>query len=258
MSAPRRPVLLVILDGFGVNPSKVNNAIAEADTPNLDAYFSRYSHSVIQASGPAVGLPEGQMGNSEVGHLTLGSGCILRQDLVKIDEAIYNGGFQKNPALLAACANARDSGSPLHLMGLFSDGGVHSHNRHLLALIKLCRREGVTPLLHLITDGRDTPPHSAMDFLAPVEAALQHARGAIGSVMGRYFAMDRDHRWDRTERAWRMVMLGKGRRGQDVRGAIRAAYSAGESDEFIQPTILPDWRPPGPDEPLVFFNFRKD
>jgi len=251
-------VLLIILDGFGINPSKTDNAIALARTPNLDRYFARYSHTAIQASGPAVGLPDGQMGNSEVGHLTLGSGCIVRQDLVVINDAIADRSFFGNPALLAACRLARQQQRPLHLLGLVSDGGVHSHVEHLLALIELAQREGVRPLLHLITDGRDTAPHSALDFLPWVRHALARAGGAIASVCGRYYAMDRDKRWERTERAWRLLMHGQGRKAAGAQEAIEAAYAAGESDEFIQPTVLPDWEPLYGDQPLVFFNFRKD
>ena len=163
--APRRPVILVILDGFGANPSKRNNGVALADTPHLDAYFSRYPHALIQASGHAVGLPDGQMGNSEVGHLTLGSGSIVRQDLVRIDDAIADGSFFENPALVGAVRRAKELGRPVQLLGLVSDGGVHSQIGHLLALIELSRRWGVRPLLHMITDGRDTPPRSALGYL---------------------------------------------------------------------------------------------
>lgn len=253
-----KKVLLVILDGFGVNPSKANNAVAIADTPNLDRYFAHYPHTVIQASGHAVGLPDGQMGNSEVGHLTLGSGSIIRQDLVEIDDAIADGSFFGNPVLNAACAAARERGGPLHLAGLVSDGGVHSHLSHLLALIELCRRNQVRPLVHVFTDGRDTPPYSVLDYLPALEHALDAAGGAVATVCGRYYAMDRDRRWDRTERAWRMLVLGKGRQAADAREAVERAYSAGESDEFIQPTVLPAWEAVAGDTPLLFFNFRKD
>ena len=162
---PRRPVLLVILDGFGVNPSKRNNAVCEAETPRLDAYFSRYPHTTLNASGHAVGLPDGQMGNSEVGHLVLGAGDIIRQDIVRINDAITRGEFFTNPALLDAADLAKRQGCPVHLIGLVSDGGVHSHLDHLSALIRLCRARGARPLLHMITDGRDTPPQSALSYL---------------------------------------------------------------------------------------------
>mgnify|MGYP000131463083 CR=1 FL=1 len=162
---PRRPVILLILDGFGVNPSKRNNAVAEARTPNLDAYFARYPHTLLRASGAAVGLPDGQMGNSEVGHLTLGAGDVIRQDIVRINETIASGDFFANSALCEAADYAAGTGRPLHLIGLVSDGGVHSHLEHLYALLRLCRQRGARPLLHMITDGRDTPPHSALDYL---------------------------------------------------------------------------------------------
>lgn len=255
---PRRPVVLIILDGFGVNPSRVNNAVAAADTPKFDAYFSRHSHTLLQASGRAVGLPDGQMGNSEVGHLTLGSGGVVRQDLVHIDDCISDGSFYENTALKraadAACANNR----PLHLIGLVSDGGVHSHLRHLLALLELCRRRGAKPLLHLITDGRDTPPRSILNLLPTVEAALETSDGAIATISGRYFAMDRDNRWDRTEAAWRAMVRKDGNRAPSPREAIIAAYEADENDEFIKPTVLPTAEPIVAGDRAVFFNFRKD
>jgi 2,3-bisphosphoglycerate-independent phosphoglycerate mutase len=250
--------LLIVLDGFGINPAKANNAIALADTPRLDGYYNRYPHTAIQASGPAVGLPEGQMGNSEVGHLTLGAGGIVRQDLVKIDDAISDRRFFHNAALMASCRQAKARGRPWQLFGLCSDGGVHSHLRHLFALLELARAEGVRPLLHLATDGRDTPPHSALDYLAVLEPALRACGGAVATVAGRYYAMDRDRRWERTERAWRLLVHGKGRKAGSAREAIEIAYASGESDEFVQPTVLPDWQPLAAGDPLLVFNFRKD
>jgi 2,3-bisphosphoglycerate-independent phosphoglycerate mutase len=255
---PRKPVLLVILDGFGVNPSKVNNAVAEANTPNLDAYFSRYPHTLLAASGEAVGLPDGQMGNSEVGHLTLGAGAVIHQDLVRINTAIDSGEFFSNPALITAARQAASRNRPLHLIGLVSDGGVHSHTNHLLALLKLCRQQGVKPLLHMITDGRDTAPQSALNFLREVEGRLHEAGGAIASIMGRYFAMDRDKRWERTELAWRALALGKGQLGMSAETAIRSAYAAGDSDEFIRPILLPTEETIQQEDNVVSFNFRKD
>lgn len=255
---PRRPVILLILDGFGVNPSKRNNAVAEARTPNLDAYFARYPHTLLQASGAAVGLPDGQMGNSEVGHLTLGAGAIIRQDIARINEAIVSGEFFANRALCEAADYAADTRRPLHLIGLVSDGGVHSHLEHLYALLQLCRQRGARPLLHMITDGRDTPPRSALDYLPEVERRVHAAGGAIASVMGRYFAMDRDKRWERTELAWRALVLGKGQHAQCAETAIRSAYTAGDGDEFIRPILLPPAAKLEQDDPVVFFNFRKD
>ncbi len=258
LNVPRRPVILIILDGFGANPSKANNAIAIAETPRFDDYFSHYPHTLLHASGRAVGLPDGQMGNSEVGHMTLGSGCVIRQDLVLIDDAIADRSFFENRALCAAATRAAERGRPVHLMGLVSDGGVHSHINHLAALIKLCRRRGATPVVHMITDGRDTPPRSAETFLAPVEAALQHAGGCIGTVSGRYYAMDRDNRWDRTEMAWRAFVQGKGRAAASPREAIRQAYAAGEDDEFIVPTVIAGAERIENGDSVIFFNFRKD
>jgi 2,3-bisphosphoglycerate-independent phosphoglycerate mutase len=255
---PRRPVVLLILDGFGVNPSKRNNGVAEADTPRLDGYFSRYPHTTLNASGRAVGLPDGQMGNSEVGHLTLGAGDVIRQDIVRINDTIASGEFFTNEALLDAVTRAARRDRPVHLLGLVSDGGVHSHLNHLYALIELCQTYGVRPLLHMITDGRDTPPQSALHYLPEVEARLQGAGGAIASVAGRYYAMDRDTRWERTELAWRALMLGKGAQAESAETAIEQAYAKGEHDEFIRPTLLPAFAPIGADEPLICFNFRKD
>lgn len=255
---PRRPTLLVIMDGFGVNPSKRNNGVVEANTPRLDDWFSRYPHTTLQASGEAVGLPEGQMGNSEVGHLTLGAGSTIRQDIVRINDAILNGEFFSNPALLSAMRAAHARNEPVHLLGLVSEGGVHSDMAHLKALVRTCRDQGVRPLLHMITDGRDTPPESALHYLRSIEPLLHECGGAIASIMGRYFAMDRDRRWERTEKAWRALVLGKAQQAHNAETAIRSAYQAGDSDEFIQPIRLPTFAPIADGSPVIFFNFRKD
>jgi 2,3-bisphosphoglycerate-independent phosphoglycerate mutase len=255
---PRCPTLLVILDGFGMNPSKLNNAVQEASTPRLDEYMSTHPHTLLEACGRAVGLPDGQMGNSEVGHLTLGCGTVVRQDLVRIDDAISDGSFFENSALTGAVLSARDAGRPVHLLGLVSDGGVHSHVRHLHALIRLCQRLEAKPLVHMITDGRDTPPRSASAYLAELEALLAEGGGCIATVAGRYYAMDRDRRWDRTQKAFDAVVHGKGERVDSAEQAIRAAYEAGETDEFIKPRIV---NPDGmlrPGDSLIFFNFRND
>ncbi|MGQ9660107.1 MAG: 2,3-bisphosphoglycerate-independent phosphoglycerate mutase [Thermochromatium sp.] len=257
-NVPRRPVVLIILDGFGLNPAKANNAIVLAHTPNLDRYFATNPHTVIQASGLAVGLPDGQMGNSEVGHMTLGSGCVVRQDLVLIDQAIADRSFYENPALVAAARAAAAHHRPLHLMGLVSDGGVHSHVNHLIALIKLCHYQGVRPVVHMFTDGRDTPPRSALKYLPGVERALEVAGGQIASVSGRYYAMDRDNRWERTELAWRVLVAGEGRRAPSARAAIEAAYAAGEDDEFIRPTLIEGGETIRSGDQVIHFNFRKD
>ncbi len=255
---PRRPVVLVILDGFGTNPSRENNGIALARTPNFDRYFSTHPHTLLQASGRAVGLPDGQMGNSEVGHLVLGCGSVVRQDLVHIDDCIADHSFYQNPALCAAADAARAAQRPLHLLGLVSDGGVHSHVRHLLALIELCRRRNVQPVVHMITDGRDTAPRHALSYLADVDAHLQRVGGRIASVMGRYYAMDRDNRWERVQLAWNALVRGEGLRALNARAAIEAAYARGAGDEFITPTLLDNAATIARGDSVVFFNFRKD
>ncbi|HEY5789337.1 MAG TPA: 2,3-bisphosphoglycerate-independent phosphoglycerate mutase, partial [Gammaproteobacteria bacterium] len=255
---PRRPALLLILDGFGVNPDRRDNAILEAGTPQLDAWFARHPHTTLDPSGRHVGLPAGQMGNSEVGHITLGCGAIMRQYLVRIDDAIADGSFFANPALLAAAERARAAARPLHLVGLFSDGGVHSHLRHLLALLELARRAGVAPMLHLLTDGRDTPPQSAASWLPALDAPLAAAGGAIASVCGRYYAMDRDQRWERTEQAFRALTGGGGETAANAAAAIEAAYAAGQGDEFIAPTRIAGGTPIAGGDSVLLFNFRND
>jgi len=258
LNTPRHPVVLVILDGFGSSPSKTNNAIAQANTPALDAYFANHPYTLLQASGRAVGLPDGQMGNSEVGHITLGCGDVIRQNLVLIDDAIENGNFANNPAFNNAISQAAENGRPLHLLGLVSDGGVHSHLRHLIALIELCQHHGVKPLLHMITDGRDTAPQSALQFLAEIEPALKAANGAIATVMGRYYAMDRDNRWDRIELAWQAIIQGKGRTATSAYAAIESAYAMDQNDEFIQPVVINKNVNFETGDQLISFNFRKD
>ncbi|NND89941.1 MAG: 2,3-bisphosphoglycerate-independent phosphoglycerate mutase [Granulosicoccus sp.] len=255
---PRRRVLLIIMDGIGVNPCKLDNAVALADTPHLDKIYSRHPTCLLEASGRAVGLPVGQMGNSEVGHLTIGAGSVLRQDLVKISEAIADGSFASNDAVHGAIQRASASDSPLHLVGLLSDGGVHSHTDHLIALIKLCGESGVTPILHAITDGRDTAPKSAMQFLDKVLPVLDKAHGHVATVSGRYYAMDRDKRWDRIQLAWEAMVRGNGRKASSVAEAIKAAYEVGETDEFITPTVLDAYAMPGENSEMFFFNFRND
>ena len=253
-----KPVLLCILDGFGINPSSEYNGIRAAETPKLDAYFSRYPNTQLQTTGRAVGLPEGQMGNSEVGHLTIGAGSISRQYLVRIDDAIEDGSIYENSALCRAVEISREKGQPLHLIGMVSDGGVHSHLRHLVSLIELCRRMSVTPLVHMITDGRDTAPRCAGDFIDELETELASAGGTIAGVYGRYYAMDRDKRWERTEKAYRAIVEGKGRTAGNAKEAIEMAYSADESDEFISPTILPGHEPITDKSQVLMFNFRND
>lgn len=255
---PRRRVLLIIMDGVGVNPCKLNNAVALADTHNLDRIFSTHPTCLLEASGRAVGLPEGQMGNSEVGHLSIGAGTVLRQDLVKIGDAIADGTFADNPAVVGALERAKSKGSALNLVGLVSDGGVHSHTDHLIALIDLCAKHQVTPVLHVITDGRDTAPTSAQQFVGGVLPSLEKAHGHIATVSGRYYAMDRDTRWERVETAWQAIVNARGRKASTIDEAIQRAYEADETDEFITPTVLDTHKPLEPNSEVFFFNFRND
>jgi len=252
------PTLLVILDGFGINPNPQHNAVAQAKTPHLDALFRDHAFTTLKASGSAVGLPDGQMGNSEVGHVIMGCGNIVLQDLVRIDRSIEDGSFYRNPILLEAAHKAATSNGRLHLLGLASDGGVHSHLDHLLALIELARREGVVPHVHMITDGRDTPPRRALDYLSAIEEALAETEGPIDTVCGRYYAMDRDRRWDRTRQAFEAIAGGVGTPATDARAAIEAAYAAGINDEFITPSVCPTAQALTSDDVVVFFNFRND
>ncbi len=257
-SVPRRPTLLVILDGFGVNPSRINNAVQEAVTPRLDEYFSRNPHTTLDACGSSVGLPDGQMGNSEVGHMTLGSGSVIRQDLVRINDEIESGEFFNNAALVAAVEDAAANERPLHLVGLTSNGGVHSHINHLKALIKLCADYKVKPVVHMTTDGRDTAQMSALTFLAELEGILEDAHGSIATVSGRYYSMDRDNRWDRTELAWKAMVRGEGPQAETAHYAIEAAYAHEETDEFIKPTVLEGAELIASGDNVIFFNFRND
>ncbi len=250
--------MLVILDGFGVSPSKSNNAVHLADTPCLNELFARYSHTLLEASGPAVGLPAGQIGNSEVGHMTMGCGCVIEQDLVRINNEIKSETLFENPSLIYTLKKVKETGRPIHLLGLVSDGGVHSHINHLEALIEMCRRQKVTPILHAITDGRDTPPRNAMQFIERIEPLLKRAGGAMATLMGRYYAMDRDKRWERTESAWRAIALGAGIARAAAAEAIQSAYATGLGDEFIKPCVLPAARTLNADDQMILFNFRND
>ncbi len=256
--APRRRTLLVILDGFGVSSGKENNATYLAYTPNLDDYFGFYPSTILQASGHAVGLPEGQVGSSEVGHLTLGSGAVMRQSLMQINEAIRDNSFIENESLVLACEKARKDHRPLHLLGLVSDGGVHSHLRHLLALIDLASRYGVEPQVHVITDGRDVSPRSAMRFIQQIQAPLMQAGGRIASICGRSYAMDRNQNWARTQAAWELLTQARGLQADDAESAVANAYSEGLSDEYIEPTWMAGAQTIIGGDPVVFFNFRSD
>jgi 2,3-bisphosphoglycerate-independent phosphoglycerate mutase len=253
----RRPVLLIIFDGFGLNPNRLHNGWALARTPHLDEYFASNPHTALQASGLAVGLPDGQFGNSEVGHLTLGAGRILEQELVRITEAIHDGSLIAN----SAWQTLLKGGKRVHLIGMVSDGGVHSHIDHLFGLLSMLHEAGVTPVIHMITDGRDTPPRAARKFLTSLERRLAElGNGEIATVSGRYFAMDRAMHWDRTEKAWSAMVLGMGLHAVSPLEAIESAYARDEGDEFIQPTVIGSPPTPviAPDEPVFFFNFRSD
>tara|TARA_R110002049_G_scaffold252264_1_gene427026 strand:- start:160259 stop:161794 length:1536 start_codon:yes stop_codon:yes gene_type:complete len=253
-----RRAILIILDGYGVNAEGDNNAVTQAKTPRLDKFFSTHPYTTLEASGPAVGLPEGQMGNSEVGHITMGCGNIIHQDLVLINDAIHNGSFFKNPVLIAAMQSAKQKSRPIHLLGLVSDGGVHSHIEHLKALLAMCKLNGVKPAIHMITDGRDTSPNSALDFLDDIKELMDDANGAVHSVIGRYYAMDRDRRWERTELAWKALVSDEGLHSDTPREAIKESYKKDVFDEFILPTIIKDTSRIQQDDEVIFFNFRND
>jgi len=258
------PLALIILDGWGIRPECRANAVCQAHTPRLDALAASYPTTRLTASGLSVGLPEGQMGNSEVGHLNIGAGRIIYQDLTRISKSISDGEFFANPVLLAAMAKVKAANGRLHLLGLLSDGGVHSHNTHLYALVEMARRQGITEVcIHALTDGRDTPPQSAAGFLDELEQHLATLGvGRVATVIGRYYAMDRDHRWERIEQAWRAMVLGEGESAKSSAAAIAAAYAAGETDEFVRPRVIQtDGRPVGTvgdGDGIIFFNFRAD
>ncbi|MFO1463949.1 MAG: 2,3-bisphosphoglycerate-independent phosphoglycerate mutase [bacterium] len=261
----KHPLMLVILDGWGINPDPANNAIAQAHTPNYDKFLQMYPHAAIDASGHAVGLPAGVMGNSEVGHLNIGAGRIAAVGLTRIYQAIEDGSFFNNPALRLAFAAAKQNGSTLHLMGLLSDGGVHSHQDHLYALLEMARREGVSRVaVHAFMDGRDTPPTSGLEYFRQLEAKIRELGvGQIATVVGRYYAMDRDKRWERTRLAYQALVAGEGVAATDLAKAIEASYAAQEGDEFIKPIVHVDaaGRPLATmrdGDAVIFFNFRAD
>jgi 2,3-bisphosphoglycerate-independent phosphoglycerate mutase len=248
-------VALVVLDGWGLAPPGPGNAVELADTPVFDRLWSEYPHATLDASGEAVGLPPGQMGNSEVGHLTIGSGRVIDQDLQRVDRAIRTGAFYENEALVAAFRRARERGGWAHLLGLVSKGGVHSHVDHLRALVELARREGMgeRTAVHAFTDGRDVSPHAAAGDLR--ELVGEGVR--LATVVGRYYAMDRDRRWERTDRALAAILHGEGREVVDPVAAVEESYAAGVTDEFLEPLVLPVRRLQREDA-AIFFNFRPD
>ena len=248
-------VALVILDGWGCAPPGPGNAVELADTPVFDDLWARHPHTTLRASGEDVGLPPGQMGNSEVGHLTIGAGRVIFQDLMRVNRAIESGELFESPALKGAFRRAAERGGNVHLLGLVSYGGVHSHIDHLRALLELARREGMAErtYVHAFTDGRDVSPTSARGDLA--ELVSEGAR--IVTVCGRYYAMDRDQRWERTERALAAILAGEGEHAADPVAAIEASYARGVTDEFVEPVVLPGPRP-GAEDAAIHFNFRPD
>jgi 2,3-bisphosphoglycerate-independent phosphoglycerate mutase len=257
-----RPIVLVVIDGFGIGPVPADDAIASADMPVWRGLLARWPHSVLRASEDAVGLPPGQMGNSEVGHLNLGAGRPVLQDLPRIDAAIADGSFATRPALVHACERAAEPGQQLHIISLIGPGGVHANDRHLVALVELARSRDVASVrVHALLDGRDTPPRSALGFVADLEARLAaaHPDARIATVGGRYYAMDRDQRWERTARGYRAIVHGVGERATSAIEAIEAAYDRGENDEFVLPTVIDgiDGRVRDRDA-IIHANFRAD
>ena len=260
----KKPVVLMILDGYGLNDNPKGNAVAIAKTPVMDKLMSECPFVRGNASGMAVGLPEGQMGNSEVGHLNMGAGRIVYQELTRITKEIMDGTFFENPALLKAVNNCKEKNSALHLMGLLSDGGVHSHNTHLYGLLELAKRNGLEKVyVHCFLDGRDTPPASGKDFaVARTEEMEKIGVGKIASVMGRYYAMDRDNNYDRVQLAYNAMTKGEGLTAKCGICGIQASYDRNETDEFVKPTVaVEDGRPVATVEDgdsVIFFNFRPD
>lgn len=256
----KKPLMLMILDGWGINPCPDSNAVAMAKAPNLAGYLQEFPHVQIKTSGMAVGLPEGQMGNSEVGHLNLGAGRIVYQDFTRITKSIQDGDFFTNPVLLDCIAKVKASGGRLHLTGLLSDGGVHSHNTHLYALVKLAKQQGLTEVfIHCLLDGRDTPPQSGAGYLEELEAELAGIGcGRIATVMGRYYAMDRDNRWERVEQAYNAMVQGQGKQAASAGEAIQASYAANVTDEFVLPTVVAPVATVNDGDGIIFFNFRSD
>jgi len=264
-----KPIVLTVLDGWGYRAETKGNAIALARKPNYDRLLKEFPNTLIHTSGPAVGLPEGQMGNSEVGHLNIGAGRIVHMDITRIDQLIAGGEFSRQPLLLEAMERGR--ARQLHLLGLLSDGGVHSHVEHLYALLRMARENKVERVfVHCFTDGRDTPPNSGIEFLQALEKKMrEYGVGQIATVIGRYYAMDRDNRWDRIEKSYRAMAHGESdAKFTDPIAAIRASYEKGVTDEFVVPTVITTEPAPGKpavprgvirdDDALIFFNFRAD
>ena len=265
MADRKPPLVLIVLDGWGLRENHDQNAIALARTPNFQELLAQYPHASLVTAGEAVGLPKGQMGNSEVGHMNMGAGRIVYQDLSKIDNSISEGEFFTNPSFVAALNASRNRQKALHIVGLVSDGGVHSHLRHLKALLRMADNQGIPKVfLHALMDGRDTAPTSGLDFIADIEQIMNACGiGQIATVCGRYYAMDRDRRWERTQRAYDAIALGKGAAASSAVDLIAASYKSGITDEFIEPSVVVDAdnQPVGivgEGDSVVFFNFRAD
>ena len=260
----KTPYAIVIMDGYGLNADTAGNAIALGGSPNVNRYMREYPSQTLGASGMSVGLPDGQMGNSEVGHLNIGAGRVVYQELTKITKEIQDGDFDRNEALLYAIGNAKKNHKKLHIWGLTSDGGVHSHNTHLYALLNLCKREGLAnAYVHCFMDGRDVSPTSGKDFLAALQMEMDRISfGTIASVCGRYYAMDRDNRWERVVKAYEMLTLGNGIGTENAEIAVAASYENGVTDEFILPTnVCKNGKPVAlveEGDSVIFFNFRPD
>lgn len=261
---PKRPVALIILDGFGCRKEIFGNAVAQAKKPNFDRYFNQFPHTQILASGEAVGLPDGQMGNSEVGHLNIGAGRVVYQSLTRIGKAIKDGDFFTNEALLKAINYAKANNSKLHLLGLLSDGGVHSHYEHLFALLKLAKEHGLTEVyLHAFLDGRDVGPQTALGYVVETQRQMKEIGvGEFATVSGRYYAMDRDKRWDRQQKAYDVIVDGVGPTATTVSEGIEASYANKINDEFVEPFVIEkDGKPVATiddNDAIIFFNFRPD
>jgi 2,3-bisphosphoglycerate-independent phosphoglycerate mutase len=253
-----RPVMLVVLDGFGIGDGGPSDATALAHTPFLTQARRENPCAKIETSGEAVGLPPGQMGNSEVGHMTMGAGRIIEMDITRIGKALRGDELERNPALAQAFHAAVRPGVTLHLMGLVSDGGVHSHQEHLEALLEHCRRRGVRPALHVFLDGRDTPPRSGLGFLTALLPHVEACGGRISTVMGRYYAMDRDQRWERIAAAYQAIVAGEGRGAASAVAAVEQAYARDEGDEFVKPTVIGGGARLRDGDAVIFFNFRAD
>lgn len=258
----KKPVALVILDGFGISDRVEGNAVKAANKPNYDKYFNNYAHTELGASGLSVGLPEGQMGNSEVGHLNIGAGRIVYQQLTRITKAIEDGEFSQNEALNKAVNNAKENNSSLHLLGLLSDGGVHSHINHLKGLLKLAKDKGVQKVyVHAFLDGRDVPPASAKEYIVEIENYMKEIGvGQIATVSGRYYAMDRDKRWERVQLAYNAMVLGKGETAASAIEAVDKSYNDNKTDEFVLPAIIAGAEKGNvkDKDSVIFFNFRPD